>query len=66
MTSNEPLDDPMLSAAEASRHLGVPITTLRSRRDIWGLTYYQVGRALKFRKSSLDEWLRSRKKTAAA
>ena len=56
----------MLSAAEAAEYLGVPLTTIRSRRDAWGLTYYQVGRALKFRRSSLDEWLRSRKKTAAA
>jgi hypothetical protein len=59
--TNRPRDtqaqDPLLNSAEAAAYLNVPITTLRSRRAVWGLHPFRVGRALMWRKSELDAWL---------
>lgn len=42
---------------EAAAYLHVHPNTVRNRMDDSGLPYERVGRALRFRKADLDEWL---------
>lgn len=56
-TRNDLPADRLWSIEEAATYLHVHPNTVRNRIDDSGLPYERVGRALRFRKSALDQWL---------
>ena len=54
--------DPLINEAEAAQELGIKTGTLQVWRSTkrYPLEYIKVGRAVRYRRSSIDAFLRSR------
>lgn len=56
------LDDKWININEAAEYLGVKVATLRSWiKKETGVPAHKVGKFWKFKRSELDEWVRSGK-----
>lgn len=56
------LDDNWININEAAEYLGVKVATLRSWiKKETGVPAHKVGKFWKFKRSELDEWVRSGK-----
>lgn len=56
MPSN-PLDDRLLTAAEAARYLGYSEGTIRNKASAGEIPFVKLGFALRFRLSELERWI---------
>lgn len=60
------MDDRLLDVSEVAELLGVPVATLR-----WWLhigtapDHFKLGRHVKFRRSEVERWLETRRKTGS-
>lgn len=64
--NERPPDDRLWTIEEAARYLHVHPNTVRNRIDDSGLPHERIGRALRFRKTDLDEWLADQPTEGAA
>lgn len=58
---SETMDDKYIGLDEAAEYLGIKPVTLRSwiRNEKKGLPAQKIGKQWKFKKSELDEWVKS-------
>jgi len=58
---NDIMDDKYIGIDEAAEYLGIKQVTLRSwiRNEKKGLPAQKIGKQWKFKKSELDEWVKS-------
>ena len=59
-------DDPWLSVRQAANHAGVCEKTIRRAYLFRQVQYTRVGRAVRFRRAWIDEWMLKAQVTAVA
>lgn len=57
MAGNEHLPDRLLTAKEAGEYLGYAEGTVRNKVGRGEIPHVRLGRAVRFRKSELDQWI---------
>ena len=60
------IDDPWLSVRQAAMHAGVCEKTIRRAYLSRRVQYTRVGRAVRFRRAWIDEWVQKAQVTAVA
>lgn len=65
MPSNE-IEDRLLSYDEAAAYLGFAAGTLRNKVSAGGVPHLKLGKAVRFRRSELDAWVREQNAAAKA
>jgi excisionase family DNA binding protein len=53
-------EDPIMTPAEAARYLRISVATLLRRSRSGEIPGFRVGKLWRYRKSQLDEWMRSK------
>ncbi len=51
----------LLSTAELTELLSVPVRTVQSRWREWELSAFRVGKALRFHERDIEKWLETRR-----
>lgn len=55
------MSEPLISAQELAQLLGVKLSTIYDWVHTRKISFYKVGRLVKFKRSEIDRWLESQK-----